>query len=51
MWGGTFEDEFSSKLHFDRPYVIGMANSGPKTNASQFFITTVSTWGPRLSRC
>jgi peptidylprolyl isomerase domain and WD repeat-containing protein 1 len=43
-WGGTFEDEFPIGGHkFDRPGMIGMANSGRNTNASQFFITTIAT--------
>ncbi len=57
MWGGNFEDEFSPKARFDRPYNLAMANAGevgstigrcvvepptgPGTNGSQFFITTV----------
>ncbi|KAH0794729.1 peptidyl-prolyl cis-trans isomerase CYP71 [Histomonas meleagridis] len=41
IWGGTFEDEISPNGHtFDQPGMVGMANSGPNTNASQFFITT-----------
>ncbi|MEI6285203.1 MAG: peptidylprolyl isomerase [Bacillota bacterium] len=41
LWGGKFEDEFSSKVSFDKPGIIAMANAGPNTNGSQFFITTV----------
>lgn len=43
LWGREFEDEFASELRHDRPYCLSMANAGPNTNASQFFITTVPT--------
>jgi peptidylprolyl isomerase len=43
IWGKPFEDEFSSSCQFDRPGLLAMANSGPHTNGSQFFITTVET--------
>ncbi|MCX5716193.1 MAG: peptidylprolyl isomerase [Candidatus Omnitrophica bacterium] len=43
IWGKPFEDEFSSKAQFDSPGVLAMANAGPDTNGSQFFITTAET--------
>ena len=43
LWGKPFEDEVSAGVIFDRKGLLAMANAGPGTNGSQFFITTVPT--------
>jgi peptidylprolyl isomerase len=43
IWGKPFSDEFSPKVEFDSSGILAMANAGPNTNGSQFFITTAAT--------
>jgi peptidylprolyl isomerase len=43
IWGKPFKDEFGSNVVFDKPFLLAMANSGPTTNGSQFFITLAPT--------
>lgn len=43
VWGSPFEDEVSKDVRFDKPGLLAMANAGPGTNGSQFFITVART--------
>lgn len=40
IWKKDFNNEYGKNVVFDKPYLLAMANSGPNTNGSQFFITT-----------
>ena len=42
--GGKFKDEYAPNAVFDKPGILAMANAGPNTNGSQFFVTTVPTY-------
>lgn len=43
LWGKPFEDEVDPSVRFDKEGILAMANAGPHTNGSQFFITTAKT--------
>jgi len=43
VWGKNFADEITPKLTFEKPLLLAMANRGPNTNGSQFFITVAPT--------
>lgn len=43
IWKKPFKDEFGKNVVFDKPFLLAMANSGPTTNGSQFFITLAPT--------
>lgn len=43
IWGKPFKDEFKPNVVFDKAGLLAMANAGPMTNGSQFFITTAKT--------
>ena len=43
IWGKSFGDEVTANVKFDKPFLLAMANRGPNTNGSQFFITTAAT--------
>lgn len=45
IWGKEFKNEYAPNVVFDRPGILAMANAGPNTNGSQFFITvTPAQW-------
>ena len=43
IWHKDFDNEYAPNVVFDRPFLLAMANRGPNTNGSQFFITTAVT--------
>ena len=43
IWKKDFDNEYASSVVFDKPFLLAMANRGPNTNGSQFFITTAVT--------
>jgi peptidylprolyl isomerase len=43
IWNKEFVNEYAPNVVFDRPFLLAMANHGPNTNGSQFFITTQAT--------
>ena len=43
IWKKDFKDEFAKNVVFDKPFLLAMANRGPVTNGSQFFITLAPT--------